>query len=175
MSLSRNRIPVDFFVTRGQGQSDITHHAGAYHLALRQARIERANIMTYSSILPRGANQIDQQTYRITQGEVLESIMAVASCGYGETATAALGWSWLLDGNGDRHGGIVAEYNGPLLPHLAKPHVEEMLDELFVNGFEQDLFEREKPHVITEHVTPTKQHGCALVAMCFTSFDEVPW
>lgn len=171
--LRGNRIPREFFVTRGQGQSDITHHAGAYHLALRQARIERANIMTYSSILPVGVEQIDQTAYRITQGEVLESIMAVAACERGEQVTAALGWAWLLDPFGERQGGIVAEYNGPLLRNQAVPHVHDMLAELFVNGFEQDGFELDQPHVMSEQITPEKQHGCALVAMCFTRFDEV--
>ena len=35
-----NRIPKDFFVTEGTGQSDITVHAGSYHLALRDAGID---------------------------------------------------------------------------------------------------------------------------------------
>ena len=52
------RIPKDFFITKGVGESDITVHAGSYHLALRQAGIEMCNIMTYSSILPGVANII---------------------------------------------------------------------------------------------------------------------
>ena len=47
-----NRIPKDFFVTTGTGESDLTIHAGSYHLALKNAGIEMCNIMTYSSILP---------------------------------------------------------------------------------------------------------------------------
>ncbi len=53
-----NRIPRDYFVTTGSGESDITVHAGSYHLALKSAGIEMANIMTYSSILPGIANEI---------------------------------------------------------------------------------------------------------------------
>ena len=41
-----NRIPKDYFVTKGHGESDITVHAGSYHLALKQANIETFNIMT---------------------------------------------------------------------------------------------------------------------------------
>ena len=52
------RIPKDYFVTSGAGESDITIHAGSYHLALKDAGIERCNIMTYSSILPSIANRI---------------------------------------------------------------------------------------------------------------------
>ena len=47
-----NRIPQTFFTTSGVGESDITVHAGSYHLALKEAGIERCNIITYSSILP---------------------------------------------------------------------------------------------------------------------------
>ena len=40
------RIPKDYFVTSGVGECDITVHAGSFHLALRDAGIERYNIMT---------------------------------------------------------------------------------------------------------------------------------
>ena len=53
-----NRIPKDYFITSGIGQSDIAVHAGSYHLALKDAGIEMANIMTYSSILPGMATEI---------------------------------------------------------------------------------------------------------------------
>ncbi|MBN2212904.1 MAG: arginine decarboxylase, partial [Bacteroidales bacterium] len=41
-----NRIPKDYFITKGTGESDIAIHAGSYHLALKAAGIEMANIMT---------------------------------------------------------------------------------------------------------------------------------
>ena len=47
-----NRIPKDYFITKGIGESDITTHAGSFHLALKEAGIETANIVTYSSIMP---------------------------------------------------------------------------------------------------------------------------
>ena len=40
-----NRIPKDYFVTSGIGESEITIHAGSYHVALRDAGIEKQNIM----------------------------------------------------------------------------------------------------------------------------------
>ena len=42
-----NRVPETYFETTGSGESDVTIHAGSYHLALREAGIEMANIMTY--------------------------------------------------------------------------------------------------------------------------------
>jgi arginine decarboxylase len=54
------RIPKDYFETQGKGESDITVHAGSFHLALKDANIEKYNIMTYSSILPGIATRISQ-------------------------------------------------------------------------------------------------------------------
>ena len=58
-----NRIPKDYFITKGTGESNIAIHAGSYHLALQQAGIEMVNIITYSSILPRIANRINKPDY----------------------------------------------------------------------------------------------------------------
>ena len=73
-----NRIPQDFFVTSGVGESDITVHAGSFHLALREAGIERFNIMQYSSILPAIARETPRGSYNGMHGEVMETIMACA-------------------------------------------------------------------------------------------------
>ena len=67
-----NRIPRDYFITKGVGESDITVHAGSYHLALKEAGIETANIMTYSSILPSIATEIERPI--INHGEVMECV-----------------------------------------------------------------------------------------------------
>ena len=72
------RVPKDFFITKGAGESDITIHAGSYHLALKDANIEMCNIMTYSSILPRIATEIDQPG-KLLHGSVMETIMAVSN------------------------------------------------------------------------------------------------
>ena len=75
-----NRIPRSFFWTSGIGESDITVHAGSYHLALKEAGIERYNIMVYSSIMPAIAIETEKPSYdEVTHGSVLESITAVAS------------------------------------------------------------------------------------------------
>jgi len=73
-----NRIPKNFFITRGKGESNITIHAGSYHLALKDAGIEMANIMTYSSILPKIAIKISKPK-SIEDSCVIESIMTVAT------------------------------------------------------------------------------------------------
>lgn len=167
-----NRIPHEFFLTTGHGESDVTIHAGSYHLALRDAGIEQCNIITYSSILPGSAKQLRSRPPResFVHGEVLETIMASASCTYGETATAGLIWGWLHDPlTGERYGGLVCEYNGSLAGSSAEEHLREMLAELYSNGYEH--FELRDTELVIESVTPIKMYGTALVALCFVSYD----
>lgn len=162
-----NRVPWHFFATSGVGQSDITLHAGSFHLALREAGIEMANIISYSSILPDIATEVDASTVPIRHGEVMETIMAVASCDYGETCTAGLIWGWLTDpATGLCYGGLVCEYSGSLPPEEADPHLRSMLDELHANGYE--WFDLTVDRVLMRHIAPEKRHGTAIAAICFT-------
>jgi arginine decarboxylase len=165
-----NRVPETYFRTQGSGQSDITDHAGSYHLALRAAGIERANIITYSSILPEACIEVPRDRYQLTHGEVMETIVAAGTCRYGESVTAALGTGWLVDRTtGRRGGGLVAEYSGSLDPEHAVPHVRSMLDELWRAGLEESWL-LDEVEVRTESISPTKMYGTALVALCFTSY-----
>ncbi len=164
-----NRIPKDFFVTEGTGQSDITVHAGSYHLALRDAGIEMCNIMTYSSILPAAANEIAKPP-ALTHGSVMETIMAVANANAGTRATAGIIWSWLINkSTGERHGGLVCEYNGSLPAVDAQAQLEESLQELYTNGYSGDFaLEGTRQHL--RSFVPEKRFGTALVSLCFTNY-----
>ena len=118
-----NRIPKDFFVTKGHGESDITVHAGSYHLALKDAEIEMANIITYSSILPKIATKISKPK-SIEHGCVIESIMAVATGKRGERVTSGIIYGWLHHKKTkEKYGGLVCEHNG----NYTKREVEEKL------------------------------------------------
>lgn len=166
-----NRVPRDFFVTSGVGLSELTVHAGSYHMALRDAGIERANIMTYSSILPARSRRIEQSSYKIVHGEVLETIMASASCRYGETATAGITWGWLYEPDGDEpEGGLVAEYSGSMPEEEAAEHLAEIMNDLHQRGGFADLELRER-ETLVRSVTPMQMYGTALVAMCFTGHE----
>lgn len=173
-ALIGNRIPRDYFITKGGGESDITIHAGSYHLALREAGIEMANIMTYSSILPREATEVDaaESKSRIVHGEVMESIMAVAHATKGGRATAGIIFGWLHDAEtGERYGGLVCEYNGGFDGLTASTALMSMLGELHQNGYEHFQLRDVEMHL--HSVEPEKEFGTALVAICFISY-EVP-
>jgi len=163
-----NRIPKDYFVTSGKGESDITIHAGSYHLALKDAGIETGNIMTYSSILPAIATEIEKP--ELTHGEVVESIMAVSHAEKGQKATAGIIYGWLYDKKtGKKHGGLVCEHNGNYDEKEVEKRLMASINELYVNGF-NDKYELEDIKMITKSFTPKKKYGTALVALCFKNY-----
>jgi Uncharacterized conserved protein len=164
-----NRIPKDYFETGGVGESDIAIHAGSYHLALKAANIEMANIMTYSSILPGIANKVERPN-TIEHGAVVESIMSVCTADKGERASAGIVYGWLYNNKtNQKFGGLVCEHYGNYEPVELKSLLRASLDELYFNGFSDD-YQLKDIHFLTESFIPQKKYGTALVALCFTSY-----
>ncbi|MBW2986372.1 pyruvoyl-dependent arginine decarboxylase [Candidatus Woesearchaeota archaeon] len=167
-----NIVPKDFFIVSGTGQSDITIHAGSFHLALREARIERCNIMTYSSILPAIANKIEFNPDLLTQGAELKTIMARADVKQGERATAAIMFGWLYDKKtGEKFGGIVVEYNGGKTEEDAIAELKLSIQELYTHGYSED-FDLKDIETHSKSFVPDKKFGTALVALCFVNFEQ---
>jgi len=163
-----NRIPKDYFVATGHGESDITIHAGSYHLALKAAGIEMCNIMTYSSIMPAIATEIEKP--QITHGEVMESIMAVSHSTRGKPATAGIIYGWLYDKKtGEKFGGLVCEHNGSYKKSEIEKLLRSSLNELYTNGFD-DKYELKDTRLMIESFTSKKKYGTALVAICFKNY-----
>jgi arginine decarboxylase len=163
------RIPCDYFETSGKGESDIAVHAGSYHLALKDAGIERYNIMTYSSILP-GIARLIEQPADIMHGSVVESIMSICHVQRGERGTAGIIYGWLYDRKTqERYGGLVCENFGDYTAEALREILESSINELYVNGFDVQ-YELRDIKYMSRTVTPAKKHGTALVALCFTSY-----
>ena len=164
-----NRIPKDFFVTKGTGESDITVHAGSYHLALLDAGIEMCNIMTYSSILPAIATKMDMPM-PITHGEVAETIMSTHTASANEIATAGIIYGGLHDKRtGEREGGLVCERGESVALYELEEQLRASLNELYTNGY-ADRFELRDIEVNISSFIPTKKYGTALVALVFQSY-----
>jgi len=164
-----NRIPKDFFVTSGIGESDITIHAGSFHLALKDAGIEKYNIMNYSSILPAIANKIEKPK-ELVHGSVMESIMACSNSRRGQRATAGLIWGWLLNKEtGEKHGGLVCEYNSHKAVKDAEETLKKSLLELY-EGFKID-FDLKDIEISLKSFVPKKKFGTALVSLCFVNYE----
>ena len=167
--LIANRIPKDYFIAKGTGESNITVHAGSYHLALQAAGIEMVNILTYSSILPGIANRIDKPDH-IEHGCVMETIMAVSNGNKGERLSAGIIYGWLYDReSGNKYGGLVCEHSGHQTIEELKHKLESSINELYYNGFET-RYSLNNIEIITESFVPEKEYGTALVALCFTNY-----
>ena len=167
-----NRIPRDFFVASGVGESDITIHAGSYHLALKDANIECCNIISYSSILPKIAKQI-KRPKELVYGSVMETIMAVCNCNRGERGTASVIFGWLYDKKTkEKYGGLVCSYNGHKTVSEAESELRRSLNELYTNGFDED-YELGEISIYSKSIVPEKKYGTALVSLCFVNY-EVP-
>ncbi len=169
MSVYRNRVPRDYFVTSGVGESELTVHAGSFHFALLEAGIMSVNIMTYSSILPANAREVPRESVEIRHGEVMETILAEQSAQYGQTATAGLAWGWLNDSDGGRRGGLVCEYSGSMPTDEADRHLREMMNELHAGSFAECILKDVR--VLVRTVVPMKMYGTALVGLCFVNYE----
>jgi len=164
-----NRIPRDFFIAKGKGESEITVHAGSYHLALRDARIERCNIITYSSILSGIAREI-KRPETLVHGSVMETIMAVSTAEKGKRATAAITFGWLFDRKtGKKHGGLVCEYNGSLPEKEAIKQLRASLHEMYSNGYEEE-FEMKNIASYSQSMLVKKKYGTVLVSLCWVNY-----
>ncbi len=167
-----NRIPKDYFVTSGTGESDITVHAGSYHVALRNAGIEKQNIMVYSSVLSAIANKIEKPR-NLQFGSVMETIMACCNSTKGIRATAGIIYGWLYDKiTGEKAGGLVCEYSDKGTEEEAKETLKASLNELYAEDIKRKYTLRDIELYIKSFV-PKKNFGTALVALCFVN-HEVP-
>lgn len=166
-----NRIPRKFFWTSGVGESDITIHAGSYHLALKEAGIEKFNIMVYSSILPSIAVESSKPVNdEVVYGSVMETIMAVSSGETGKRLTAGIIYGWLYNkATGKKYGGLVAEYSGHEAEEDAKESLRSSLNELYENGFSED-FALKGIRMQTRSFVPRKKFGTAIVALGFKDY-----
>jgi len=164
-----NRIPQDFFIVAGSGESNNTIHAGSYHLALREAGIEMCNIMTYSSILPSIATEIERPK-KLVHGSVMESILSVCYVEKGEYGIAGLIYGWLYRrDNGEKYGGLVCEISGSFSLMTMHDKLNDSILELYNNGYSDD-FILKKGKTLTKEIRSEKTYGTCLVGLCFVNY-----
>lgn len=174
-------IPRKFFKTKGKGESDYQVHAGSYHVALQEAGIERANIMTYSSILPGIAQEIpaDEGMKMINHGAEMKVIQAASHVDTktgAKRATAAIIYGWLFPKKGGpTAGGLVCEYSEHGTVEEARKNLTACLDGLYRNkdrngkSFAEDYDLRDVTFIF-ETVEPKKRFATALVALAFVDY-----
>ncbi|MFW6219736.1 MAG: pyruvoyl-dependent arginine decarboxylase [bacterium] len=170
-----NRIPNNFFITKGFGVDGYEKHAGAYHMALYDAGIADFNIMSYSSVLPPNAHllSLDEVDLPI-HGSEMYTIQSVAFGEFGENISAGIIYAWMYEDENftKKHGGLVCEING----NYTIPILEERLYIVINNLFEKTYKNRGlflgEPEVITQggSVPNDVRYGCALVSICFIDY-----
>jgi arginine decarboxylase len=166
-----NRIPRDYFITVGTGESSVGVHTGSYDAALQMAGIENCNIIAYSSVMPPEARQV-KHPGKLHHGSVMETIMADMSGNQGELITAGL-ITWKVYDKKQKKiiGGFVAEYHGHAIEETAKENLfaaQKGMNER--RGYGKDHYEIKDTLVIVKSLVPKKEYGTVIVAIGFLNY-----
>lgn len=182
-----NTIPMEYYRTTGTGESPHQIHAGSYHAAMRKARVELGNIIVYTSILPKIAQEIpiDEGVKRVPHGSELKAIQAAAHIdmqdpevqkrGY-TRATAAVAYGFLhLKKRRMHEGGLVCEYNGHGTVDEAIDNLKKCLKDLHEKpnavGFKlSDKYELRIAEPLSATIEPKERFGTAFAGLAFVSF-----
>jgi len=165
----RNRIPLEFFTVSGAGESNITIHAGSYDAAVKDAGIENHNLISYTSILPKEAKQV-QKEESYTFGSVAEAITAVSNSTTGRRATAGLIYGWVYHKK-KKIGGLVAEYNEHGTEEVAKKTLRTSIDEMFFIRYGKNRdYQLCDVKIVMNSIVPKKKYGTAIAAIVFVSY-----
>ena len=188
-----NRVPYEYFITSGSGQSNIgskglPYETGSYDEALTKAGIENANIIEYTSVIPTGAKQISKEEglKRIQWGEVLECIKAQTNDDKGKFISCAVMTTDVYDANDNFLGGFACEYSGSETKEQAEKSLEGSIDGIIErrnfgksNGgakmYQDNVTDKGyKYHpgklFVYEGLDVKDDHGTVLTAICFVSY-----
>lgn len=187
-----NRLPYEYFLTSGSGESNIgseglPYETGSYDQALTRAGIENANIIEYTSVIPTGAKQISKEDgiKRIKWGEVLECIKAQTNGDKGKFISAAVMTTDVYESNGNFLGGFACEYSGSGTKKEAEKSLEDSIDGIIEHRnfgktkggakmYKENVTDKGyKYHpgklFVYEGLNVKNRHGTVLTAICFVS------
>lgn len=193
MVIIDNRIPYEYFVTNGSGESNygsegLPYETGSYDEALTNAGIQNTNIVEYTSIIPPIAKEISREEgiQRIRWGEVMECIKAETNGEKGKYISAAVMTTTVYSPNGEYLGGFACEYSGSGTRKEAEKSLEGSIEgiverrnfgkvvgkvSLYKNNitdkgytiFPGKIFVYDGLHV-------KKRHGTVIACICFVSY-----
>ena len=195
MIILGNRVPYEYFMTKGKGESDagsegLPYETGSYDAALFEAGIQNANVIEYTSVMPTESKQISKEEglKRLQWGEVLECIKAQSNGKKGSKISAAVMTTSVIDPKGKYLGGFAVEYSGS----GTKEDAEASLAESVIGIIERRGYGKLKgggnlemykdnvtdngykihPGAIFEYenLKVTKKHGSVFTAICFVSY-----
>ena len=195
MIILGNRVPYEYFRTKGKGESDagsegLPYETGSYDAALFEAGIQNANVIEYTSVMPTDSKQISKEEglKRLQWGEVLECIKAQSNGKKGSKISAAVMTTSVIDPKGKYLGGFAVEYSGSGTKQDAEASLAESVtgiierrgygklkgggnlimykDNVTDNGY------KIHPGTIFEYenLDVKKKHGSVFTAICFVSY-----
>jgi pyruvoyl-dependent arginine decarboxylase len=188
-----NRVPYEYFITKGKGESDagskfLPYETGSYDAALTMAGIQNANVIEYTSVMPIESKEISKEEglRRMQWGEVMEVIKAQANGDKGSTISSAVMITTVHDPNGIYLGGFACEYSGSDTRKVVEQSLEKSIEGMierrgygsFKNGVKMyhdnvtDKGYKIHPGKIFEYesLDVKKKHGSVLTAICFVSY-----
>ncbi|XXT14586.1 pyruvoyl-dependent arginine decarboxylase [Sorangium sp. So ce429] len=179
-----SRIPKAYIVTSGFGQTDEgsgedPHETGSFDEALVAARLEKVNLVKYSSVIPPEAEEVSLEAAaeEFHHGAVMDAIVASTSGEKGDVLVAALGRMNVHDHEGRPIGGFAVEFmnshpGGTTL--AAEAEAEEAIDRAMEGVFQRRYrgkgyrYERLPPTIISGVVE--KKYGTALAVIGWVSY-----
>jgi arginine decarboxylase len=193
MIILGNRVPYEYFITTGKGESDagsegLPYETGSYDAALNDAGIQNANVIEYTSVMPTEAKEISKEEglKRIQWGEVIECIKAQSNGKKGSKVSAAVMITTITDPKGKYLGGFACEYSGSGIRKIAEDSLVESIYGMIrrrgygkING-ELQIYKDNKTDTgfiihpgkifVYEHLDVTEEHGTVFAAICFVSY-----
>lgn len=188
-----NRIPYEYFITTGHGESEagskgLPYETGSYDAALTLAGIQNANIIEYTSVIPTHAKEITKEEglKRIQWGEVLECIKAQNNGSKGEFISAAVMTTTVYDKNNKYLGGFACEYSGNGTKKEAEISLETSISGIIerrnfgkiINGaklYHMNITDKgykiyPGKIFVYDSIDIKKEHGSVLASICFVSY-----
>ncbi|EPZ48287.1 pyruvoyl-dependent arginine decarboxylase [Alicyclobacillus acidoterrestris] len=176
--LISNRIPKDYILTKGYGDTDIgpghdPWETGSFDMARQMAQIENFNIVRYTSILPPEATQIpiEQAKTLYHPGAVMEAIISQANGYQGDRICAGVGIVQVRRLADGRHmAGYAAEYIGNADKEGAKKFLHNSLVHEFTRRYDPAQYSLfDEKFCIQEHVVQHK-YGTAIALIGFVTY-----
>jgi len=193
MIILGNRVPYEYFITTGKGESaagseGLPYETGSYDAALNDAGIQNTNVIEYTSVMPTEAKEISKEEglKRIQWGEVLECIKAQSNGKKGSKVSAAVMITTITDPKGKYLGGFACEYSGS---GTRKDAEDSLLESIYgmikrrgygsIKG-ELQIYKDNKTDTgfiihpgkifVYEHMDVTEEHGTVFAVICFVSY-----
>ena len=193
MIILGNRVPYEYFITTGKGQSaagseGLPYETGSYDAALNDAGIQNTNVIEYTSVMPTDAKEISKEEglKRIQWGEVMECIKAQSNGKKGSKVSAAVMTTTITDPKGKYLGGFACEYSGS---GTRKDAEDSLLESIYgmikrrgygsIKG-ELQIYKDNKTDTgfiihpgkifVYEHMDVVEEHGTVFAVICFVSY-----